>query len=447
MSFPFREKITGQQADGADVFHVVDCRTKTTKRCRSKVAAHFSKTYGFEKSPSPSRGSLEGSVSILSASHFLLYQGSSNMADSLAPTMSDDRFIDEPSRASPVKRSNSPQLPTHSLPAPIQNNMQSMRRRLDTEETHRIKNITFPFPSDPNLSALANQSSFATDENVSNPNAVDVPSEPDDDTVVSSLSNDEDSLIVARRNAVLSPVVEGECSQRKMLPPAEVEIPVSCSLDDQRDSNMERLVAKLADYQHSPPPILTRSLRSLVDRPTLGRNRSCPVRMDFSVASSMPSTRSGTSYSIPEDSVIINGALIEGIRNRDTDFIPFDYPELLGNRKRRVHRRAHSGTEISVGSIVGQSTLLTAPTSAPSISDSDVSSVRKSLRSTHIAEEMLQDIIGANDGLACCQVRRPKNVVKEELKYVANKLTSPIRMLPIFKEKKAELKRANGSLV
>ncbi|KAI2492631.1 hypothetical protein MHU86_21907 [Fragilaria crotonensis] len=160
----------------------------------------------------------------------------------------------------------------------------------------------------------------------------------------------------------------------------------------------------------------------------------------------MPSTRSGTSYSIPEDSVIINGALIEGIRSRDADFLPFDYPE-LGNRKRRVHRRVHSGTEISVGSIVGQSTLLTAPTSTPSISDSDASSIRKSLRSASIAEEMLQEITGANDGIACCQVRRPKNVVKEELKYVANKLTSPIRMLPIFKEKKAELKRAKGSLV
>lgn len=360
--------------------------------------------------------------------------------------MGDDRFTDEPSRASPVKRSQSPQLPTHSSPAPVQNNMQSMRRRLDTEETHRIKNIMFPSPSDPNVNSIANQSSFATNETASNPTAVDFPTVPDDDTVVSSLSNDEDSLIVARRNEALSPVLESECSQRNMLPPVEVEIPTSGLPDDQRVSHMDRLVAKLADRQPSPPPILTRSLRSLVDRPTLGRNRSCPVRMDFSVASSMPSTRSGTSYSIPEDSVIINGALIEGIRSRDADFLPFDYPE-LGNRKRRVHRRVHSGTEISVGSIVGQSTLLTAPTSTPSISDSDASSIRKSLRSASIAEEMLQEITGANDGIACCQVRRPKNVVKEELKYVANKLTSPIRMLPIFKEKKAELKRAKGSLV
>ena len=161
---------------------------------------------------------------------------------------------------------------------------------------------------------------------------------------------------------------------------------------------MERLVARLAIRQNSPPPVQTRSLHSLVERPTLGRNHSCPVRMDFSVASSsMPSsTISGNTFSIPEDSVIINGALIEGIRHRDGDLSigeSFDYSSLLGNRKRRVHHRVHSVTEISVGSIVGQSTLLTSPSTTASITESVASSVRKALCSAHIAEEMLLNVI------------------------------------------------------
>lgn len=372
------------------------------------------------------------------------------MSESRAPTLGDDHFIDEPSKASPVKRPHPPQSPTLTTPTV----MQTMRRRLDTEETHRIKNIMLPLMNDPNSSSIVNQSSFATDETMSNANAnansSDFPPEEDDNTIVSSLSNDEDSLVVARRNSVLTPIIESENSLRNMLLPVEVEIPASGSQVDQGNSLMERLVAKLAVRQTSPPPVLTRSLSSLVERPTLGRNRSCPVRMDFSVASSMPSNRSGTTYSIPEDSIIINGALIEGVRSRDGDFSSGENSNdagLLGYRKRRVHHRVHSGTEISVGSIVGQSTLFTATSSTASISESDASSVRKALRSAHIAEEMLLSVTGASDGIACCQVRRPKNVVKEELKYVAGKLTSPIRMLPMFKEKKAELKRAKGSLV
>ena len=373
------------------------------------------------------------------------------MSERMNQTSGEEYFVDEHCYSSPsVKRSHSSQ----SLLIQKQPHSISNRGRLDTEETYRVKNNSVPVQSsDPNSTGMFHQFSFATDEACYENPFQSVLSRGDDASVISSLSNDDDSVLFVQRNSVLSPVIEAECTRRSTTLPAEVDVPIGVlNNPDQRDSMMERLVARLAIRQNSPPPVQTRSLHSLVERPTLGRNHSCPVRMDFSVASSsMPSsTISGNTFSIPEDSVIINGALIEGIRHRDGDLSigeSFDYSSLLGNRKRRVHHRVHSGTEISVGSIVGQSTLLTSPSTTASITESEASSVRKALRSAHIAEEMLLNVTGADDGIACCQVRRPKNIVKKELKFVAGKLASPIRKIPMFSEKKAELKRASGSLV
>lgn len=411
--------------------------------------------------------------------------------ESLAATLGEDCFVDEPSKCGdgsvtvPVpgvveavldcEQSFQQQLENQT---PNHNQHPPLRRRLDTEETHRVRNAMTPGWCQQSQTVAGSRSTFSQSdadretckdhdaveppphnfESCSYPlehNLHEVPSADDDGTVVSSLSNDEDSLILAMRTAVLSPVLERDAVPHIMLPPMEVAIPTHASMTaDQPESLMEKLVARLAVRQTSPPRALsTRDPSPLVERPTMGRNRSCPVRMDFSVASSMfSSNRSGTtfSYSIPEDSIIVNGVVMDGIRNRHGDLSVGDtsnHHALLGNRKRRIHRRSYTGTEISLGSIVGQSTLLTAPTSTASITDSEASSIRKALRSAHTAEELLLSYTGAGDGIGCCQARRPKNIVKEELKYVAGKLASPIRMLPLFKEKKAELKRAKGNLV
>jgi hypothetical protein len=381
----------------------------------------------------------------------------------------EEDFMDE--ELSKAREHNTAQEDALSSPAPSQ---QPMRSRLGTEETHRIRNIISPAatkatptrqlqPPIP-LSISKPENDYNNDSNMfSEEDAMcdsfknfdlGAPSR-DDDTIVSSLSCDEDSLIVARRNARLPPIREGMNSQ----PPIEVAIPTP-EVGSKRASRMEQLVAGLAlnnslsgDQSsfdnNSPPSVLTRGPSPSVMRPTLGRNRSAPVHMDFSIASSnLSSNRSHTS-SIPEDAIIINGSVVEGIRNRDSDVLGSHstHLALLGGRKRRAHRRSHTGTEISVGSIVGQSTLHTSNTSAVSFTDSDSSSVRKALRSASTADELMMSYSGAGDGIGCCQVRRPKNIVKEELKYVVGKMTSPIRMIPLFKEKKAELKRSKGSLV
>lgn len=390
-------------------------------------------------------------------------------------TITRESFADE--EASKSRLRDLQASTTLTSPAPVT----PMRRRLGTEETHRIRNILSPSPSrtaiatpnrdekyqQPPLSLTLDNNRILNDYNIthSDPDMNDSfthydlgPPARDDDTIVSSLSCDEDSLIMAHRNARLPPI--RELSKEFPMPPVEVAIPTpEQPSHKRRGSRMEELLANLAlasslsgdhsSVDHSPTSGNTRGLSPSLVRPTLGRNRSCPVRMDFSVASSnISSIRSGTS-SIPEDSIVINGSVVEGIRNRDSDILGShsSHSALLGSRKRRVHRRCHTGTEISIGSIVGQSTLHTSNTSAASFSDSEASSVRQALRSAGTANDLMLNFTGASDGIACCQVRRPKNIVKEEFKYVMGKVTSPIRMIPLFKEKKAELKRAKGSLV
>jgi len=354
-----------------------------------------------------------------------------------------------------------------------------MRERLGTEETHRIRNILSPppqqtttktTPQTTNRQYKTQTPTMLSIENINNYSDPFShfhlePSGTDDDTIVSSLSCDEDSLVVAQRNSRLAPI--RELSKEFSQPPIEVAFTTPEMQGHKRQqlqpmSRMEELVANLAlsnslsgedqlslDYSPTTTHVNTRGPSPNVARPTLGRNRSCPVRMDFSVASSNISSIRSVTSSIPEDAIIINGSVVEGIRNRDSDVLGShsSHSALLGQRKRRVHRRCHTGTEISVGSIVGQSTLHTSNTDTASFTDSEASSVRKALRSAGTAKELMNSYTGASDGIACCQVRRPKNLVKEELKYVMGQLASPIRMIPMFKERKAELKRSKGSLV
>jgi len=217
------------------------------------------------------------------------------------------------------------------------------------------------------------------------------------------------------------------------------------------DSKMEELIADLAlqrststsshHHNHNPP------------RPDLiNRTISCP-----------------TKSAIPENSpIVINGIALNGTKHKDNndddDNTSNIFPEIVGGRKRRVHRRVKSGAEISVGSLVGQSTLLTESTVAGSsftggVSSSsccyseDASSVRRTIqnfRQVSAVANLLLSATGTEDGIGCCSRSQQQqgSKVKKELKYVVKKVTAPIRMIPLFKEKKTKLKRSTtGSLV
>lgn len=349
-----------------------------------------------------------------------------------------DSFWDEPTKSREIEEDEPLTLSTAAQP---------MRQRLDTEETRRIRNGMSPPDETPAIQVYTPASDA---ESRNEMEALDL-CEDDGNSVVSSLSNDEDSLFRARRNAKLPPIRESrvDLAGADNLPPVEVAIPTSASKPERPESRMDELIANLAlshsRSHESPPRLVTRGPSPSVLRPTLGRNKSCPVTMDFSVTSSNYS-----SIARSEDTIIVNGSVVGGVKNRDGDSWDRMHPKdsrLLGDRKRRVHRRNNTGTEISLGSIVGQSTLHTANTSMASYTDSEASSVRKALKSAVSAGEKLLNYTGAADGIACCQARRPQNVVKKELKFVVGQLTSPIRKIPLFREKKADLKRAKGSLV
>ena len=106
---------------------------------------------------------------------------------------------------------------------------------------------------------------------------------------------------------------------------------------------------------------------------------------------------------------------------------------LLGNRPKRRHRRVASGAP-SVGSLVGQSSLKTAPTTGTLTSASsgnDQSTAFLSLNS-HGQEQ--------NPKL------RWKKPVRDELKFMFGRVTTPIRRLANAQEQKPDLRRAKGCL-
>lgn len=254
---------------------------------------------------------------------------------------------------------------------------------------------------------------------------------------------------------------------------------------------MDELVANLAAKNTTTniaqrPTLQSRTQSSLsiscnntiISRPsTIGRKTSCPTVVELSRISNCFTT-SPTGSTIPENSpIVLNGVTLmaNGLRQRDRNSISHHhhynsgaskggkqqqqqqqdqlYSNLVSTRRRRVthgHRRCHSGAEISVGSLVGQSSLLTEPSSVSETTAEDASRTIQSLRQqASTIDNLLLEVTGADDGIGCCQATRhnKKNFVQKELQYVVGVMTAPIRLLPIFKEKKLKLQRSNGSLV
>lgn len=269
-----------------------------------------------------------------------------------------------------------------------------LRPRLGTEETEVIRNGGRSQPQEPqnHFSPIRAQPQQPQNDD-------------DDCSVVSSLSNDEDSLIVAQRNALLPPIVED--AQQQSTPPMEVSIPLQ---------------------KPTPKPALA--------RPTLGRYRSCP-QMGYKA--------------VPAGALVINGQVVQGLHPRHPDPFSNDYatPAMLTGRKRRqqTHYRTQSGTSISVGSMVGQSSLLTAPTMSSSSDTESASSLRRNMQQMQLAQRKLSYATGADEGRNCCNTpsRKMGSVVRNEVKHLLGKVSTPIRKLH-KRGGGVSLKRASGTL-
>lgn len=129
-----------------------------------------------------------------------------------------------------------------------------------------------------------------------------------------------------------------------------------------------------------------------------------------------------TAGSLPMDRILVNGSLVTHVQlpNLTCEALSMSSsPEdakLLGRRPRRLVGRGVSGT-VSVGSIVGQSTFVTAPTSSASTGGIDnVESFRRHLK----VQRMLNTIVAGPTNRRASRIQR-------ELKCVWNHVSSPIQ--------------------
>jgi hypothetical protein len=287
------------------------------------------------------------------------------------------------------------------------------RQRLDTEETALIRNGNQPSRY---FGHLDNQESDDHEDDESEEYE-------DDLSDVSGLSNDEDSLIMTTRATISSPML------KRVLPPSEVMITMSPSSDegDENDSFVDGLVARMS-FRPLPPPLTTTGPSPVVPRPTMNRHSSCPSTASAASFPSLPS--------LPVDSRSINS---QGTRHIHNDHSS-EYSKLLGQRKRHF-RIPSSASVISVGTLVGQSSLKTAPTISSEVS-SDASAVKRLFEAAHQTEKLLQEQAGVEDFM----VRRKTNIVKEEMKYMLGVVVSPMRKIPFLKPKPVDLVRSKGTL-
>mmetsp|Transcript_12498 Transcript_12498/g.28981 ORF Transcript_12498/g.28981 Transcript_12498/m.28981 type:complete len:329 (+) Transcript_12498:2088-3074(+) len=146
------------------------------------------------------------------------------------------------------------------------------------------------------------------------------------------------------------------------------------------------------------------------------------------------------------DSLVLGGRVVEGVASKHKDLDGGDLCPLLVGRKRRHvdHIRHGSGTTITVGSMVGQSSMSTAPTMSSELSYSP-KMVRKHLQQGKEVEKRLNWVSGVDESIGCCAAASQRNVVRDEVHYLLGRISSPIRNLR--KKPCVELKRASGRLV
>ena len=123
-------------------------------------------------------------------------------------------------------------------------------------------------------------------------------------------------------------------------------------------------------------------------------------------------------------------------------------PPMVAGRKRRQqgfgHRRTQSGTSVSIGSMVGQSSLLTAPTmGSTSDSEQSASSLRRGMQQMQLAQRKMNNFTGADEGRDICKSKRRGTGVRDDVK---NFLSTPIRVLGPKSKSKPSLKRASGMM-
>jgi hypothetical protein len=297
------------------------------------------------------------------------------------------------------------------------------RNRLDTAETDQIRN----FVRSLDMTVTTTQLPTSQDDDDD-----DDDDQRDDDafSIVSSLSKD-DSLLP--RPVFAASVVQGDAC-----PPTEVSIPGVNGKDSPEWLTMEPKVMQ---------PMLrgNQSLSSNMARPILYRDQSAPSFLE----TTSPRFLSPPPPSKPNSPRPTHRRTYTSPSIASSSWDSLSDPatcKLLEGRKKRTFVRVQSASA-SVGSIVGHSSLTTAPTVSSSFAEST-----SCYKSTVEACRKLSSYTGADDGISCCTINaqdayRKKNVVKEELKYMIGLVASPIRLLKKADPARAvNLQRSGGCL-
>eukprot|EP00522_Entomoneis_paludosa_P015388 CAMPEP_0172442254 /NCGR_PEP_ID=MMETSP1065-20121228/2723_1 /TAXON_ID=265537 /ORGANISM="Amphiprora paludosa, Strain CCMP125" /LENGTH=363 /DNA_ID=CAMNT_0013192049 /DNA_START=165 /DNA_END=1256 /DNA_ORIENTATION=+ len=278
-------------------------------------------------------------------------------------------------------------------------------------------------------------------------NTCEIPSsrnmEDDDASDISSISND------SRRR--YGSAAAGTDSEARDPPPTEISVPSARAIQivpqllveesSQEDVDEEEQVSKEQHVKRNGP-IHTKLAR--------------PVGVFRGVSG--PSVASASVYSTPAAALFRDASIAGSATTHDY--------EMLGNRPRRTHHRGPSQA-FSIGSLVGQSSYITAPTSASSVSPStdSVGHHLKTAKNHHIRNHVhmspsLQSQSSKNfksvdppQLVEKLPRARRRNPMKQEMLHVLGKVASPVKKLaaPVKKmyagtEKIPDLRRSSGCL-
>lgn len=351
-------------------------------------------------------------------------------------------------RQSPVQDSlmregSSPPSPTSPVFfAPFRN-----RSRMLTEETIWMQNKTTY--QHPNMEMTDTNPFTSRDE------SDDDDEQYDDRSAVSSMSND------SRRR--MAPGSDSDETEPKGPPPKEIDIPILITtvvpewLKDTDSNYMDWLkdtdnnyISTAEDPPPPPPPdltpIRTGGASPAMVRPTMHRNRSTPspMVMPFSTPDVLKLPRPTTVSRVTTMNSTITGGASTISKSSGTFVSSQGDVSILGNRPRRIHHRNPS-TALSVGSIVGQSSFVTAPSAAHTATSSSFSGQSQSWQHQQNAQRALDDLVADVTTTATMAMHTRRNPVKEDMKYIWGRVSTPIRRLAGTDEI-VILNRASGCL-
>jgi hypothetical protein len=304
-----------------------------------------------------------------------------------------------------------------------------------TEETIWMQNKTsYQYPS----MEMTDANPFTSEEE-SEEDAQD-----DDRSAVSSMSND------SRRR--MAPGWDSDETEPKGPPPKVIDIPVliTSEVPDWLKDTESSLSFATDDSPPPPPPDLTPILTGgkspiNVVRPSFGRHhRSSSSPKSFSTPDMRKLPRpTSISRAVTMNSTITEGASIIS-KGSCTFFSSQEDVSILGNRPRRHHHRNPS-TALSVGSYVGQSSFVTAPSVTQTATSMSFSDHSQSWQHQQNAQRALDHLVADVTTPAAMAMHTRRNPVKEDMKYIWGRVSTPIRRLTST-DGKVILNRASGCL-